>query len=104
MDRQTFKELARKTTDDALALMDSKQTEYTGGRDNAFYNFIRSGEIQRTTPELALFGKMNKHYVSLIDMIEVPAIYSEAQIDSKVHDIINYVLLLKGLLLDRNAR
>ena len=102
MDRKTFMEMAKRTSEGALALMSGKQDEYSGDRGNAFYNFIRSAEIERTAPEQSLFGKMDKHFVSIIDMVEVPRIYSEKYIDEKIMDMQNYLLLLKGLLLDRN--
>ena len=82
----------------------SKEGEYAS-TDNRLHNFDVGARILDVTPEAALQGMMLKHLVSILDLIEwagaAPSRITEALIDEKIGDTINYLVLLEALLLRR---
>jgi len=79
-----------------------KQAEYADVND-VFRNFKNAGAHLKTTKEKALWGMAVKHLVSIEDMIEVVAIgrgyeISPAQVQEKIGDMINYLILLEAML------
>lgn len=77
--------------------LSKKAGEYaTSG--NKFHNFDVAGRISDSPPEQALFGMMLKHIVSVMDIVE-SGITTEAQLDEKIGDTINYLILLEGIML-----
>lgn len=84
----------------------TKAEEYAGEQDR-LHNFKQAGHLQQTTPETALGGMLSKHIVSVFDMIrdvEAGQSHSIEQWDEKLGDAINYLLLLKGLVIERESR
>lgn len=80
-------------------LLCKKGAEYDADTSDRFHSFKVAAEMQAETPLQALAGMMAKHTVSIYDMIRQNssdlAVWSE-----KITDHINYLLLLKGLLMD----
>ena len=85
-------------------LYDKKAAEYGSG-SNPFHNFDKAAEINNTSPEKALWGMLTKHLVSILDIVEAtenkeftcaPEIFQE-----KIGDLIQYSILLEGLLMRR---
>lgn len=75
----------------------NKAKEYaTDGQ--SFYNFDRAAKINRTSAKKALWGMATKHLVSVIDMVEQDKSFGKAYVDEKIGDMINYLILLEGLL------
>ena len=83
--------------EDVLA---DKAKEYAKNT-NRFWNFDVAARIANSTPEKALWGMAMKHLVSVIDIVNSPADATEELIDEKIGDMINYLILLEGLLLRR---
>ena len=79
-----------------------KGAEYSKNADR-FSNFKDAARIEQTTPEKALLGMMVKHEVSVRDIVEkLPdSLPTEAMLDEKIGDWINYLILLKGLISER---
>ena len=78
-------------------VLNSKADEYaTDG--SAFYNFERAGQVNSESPKKALWGMATKHLVSVIDMVESDEYFDEDYIDEKIGDLINYLILLEGIL------
>jgi len=87
-------------------LLESKNVEY-GNDEDRFHNFKRTGIIRNVTPIHALSGMFNKHLVSLIDMLDHAAegiLPTETLIDDKISDVINYLLLFEGLVIDEKGK
>jgi len=88
-------------------ILTKKAGEYATDSDR-FHNFHVAARIVATTPERALKGMMLKHEVSVADLIDWadsdPEKLTDAMIDEKVGDNINYLILLEGMLKDRVAR
>lgn len=88
-----------------MQLTESKGQEYARSCDDQLANFKRQGAELGTTPEQILMVYLNKHidsiksYVKKLGSDEV--INLSEPIEGRIDDAILYLLLLKGLTLDR---
>ena len=81
------------------SLLCSKGKEYDSDTNDRFHSFKVAAGLQNETPFQALAGMMAKHTVSVYDLLRSGC--SNLTIwDEKITDHINYLLLLKGLLMD----
>ena len=65
---------------------------------NRYHNFDVAAEYDRETAERALWGMLKKHIVSVQDMINNPENITDALIDEKIGDVVNYFILLEGIM------
>lgn len=96
-----FESLVNTRTDAIKKTLGKKAVEYAFG--DRLYNFKRAAEIARTTPAQALFGMFSKHLVSVIDMVEGTRPATDAVIDEKIGDAINYLILLEAVLKEKKS-
>jgi hypothetical protein len=83
----------------------AKADEYARG--DRLSNFKKAATLMGCTPERALFGFVAKHIVALSDFIndleggknQTPERWTE-----KTQDVICYMILLEGLLVERNQQ
>lgn len=80
-----------------------KANEYA--TEDRLHNFKVAGALQDVEPETALMGMMAKHIVSLVDIVnrierngQIP---DYALVSEKLTDVINYCMLLEGLIKER---
>jgi hypothetical protein len=86
------------------AVLVEKGREYQNGDKDVFHNFKVAARMKNITPEQALDGMLLKHLVSLQDIIDNTANDKAPTmeiLDAKIGDVINYYLLLEGLLTER---
>ena len=90
-----------------LQLIDSilgvKAREYASAADR-LHNFKRSAAITGEAPAQVCVGFFVKHLTSILDMVDANAnnvIHSEAVIDEKLGDAINYLILLEAILKEK---
>jgi len=84
-------------------LMGGKSIEYSRNNDK-LHNFKEAAKLERCTPEKALRGMLTKHVISIydyIDDLENGNYHMLEEWDEKIIDNINYLVLLRGLLVDR---
>ena len=77
----------------------SKHWEYATEDD--FHNFNVAAKLQDVTPEQALIGMMDKHVVSIHDLVNAAAegrTVSEDLWREKIGDNINYLLILWAMV------
>lgn len=67
-------------------------------------NFKRSAAMQGITPKQALAGYMAKHTISIYEMIGSENSFSSEKWAEKIDDHINYLLLLKALLVEEGVQ
>ena len=96
MNNAEFNEVVDNRIDKILETLKRKGEEYSTD-DNRFHNFDVSAIRQQTTPFKALNGMMEKHAVSVDDMIQRPFIATPQMVEEKIGDFINYLILLEGL-------
>ncbi len=83
-----------------------KGNEYARTKDR-LKNFKDAGDFQEETPERALLGMVSKHIIALKDFIldlDAGKLRPMSQWQEKTRDIINYMILLEGLLKERGLK
>ena len=86
--------------------LNAKHKEYADPKSD-YHNFELAAELQSCTPERALIGMMDKHVVSVHDMVtamESGWKPSAAYVREKIGDNINYLLILYAMILERGAQ
>lgn len=81
-------------------LLRSKGTEYIRNNDR-FHNFKTAARINNESTPKALWGMACKHLVSVMDIIQDTdkgKVVNQGLIDEKIGDMINYLILLEGVL------
>ncbi len=83
-------------------ILGAKADEYARG--DRLSNFKKASLLLSCTPEKALFGMVAKHIIALSDFIEDlegGKFQDLKRWDEKLGDIINYMILLEGLVIER---
>lgn len=105
MQQQEFDTLVRATIASIEQLLLVKGGEYAGSEDR-LANFKRGAALTGTTPMQCLFIYMSKHYDAVATFIRDDATGEtrprSEPIEGRVDDLINYCLLLKGLIQEKN--
>lgn len=94
---EQFNTVLEKRLDSIEEVLGKKAKEYAQG-DDRYHNFVVAGRINAETRERALWGMATKHLVSIKDIIDTPEGFTRVQIDEKIGDMINYLILLEGML------
>ena len=108
MTLEEFKALCEKRLAECTNLMyGEKHSEYARYGDK-LHNFKEAAAMKGESPEKALWGMWVKHIVSIKDTIqdieESRALSSERVLCAKINDMINYTLLLEGLIRERQKQ
>jgi len=98
-----FKKMTDKIFTECDLLLNSKNKEYARNNDK-LHNFKVAARTRGLTPESALGGMMLKHTISIYDYIndsDDGLFHPLSQWDEKIKDHINYLLLLRALIVER---
>ena len=104
MNKEQFETVVERRIQQIRTTLLSKGMEYQNGDSDVFHNFKIAAAMRNITPEQALDGMLLKHLVSMQDIVNNTAkgIAPTFQLaDEKLCDIINYYILLEGLLKER---
>ena len=104
MNNEDFKVVVDGCIENIKQVLESKSQEYSSKEDK-LHNFVAAAKLMRCkTKEYALLGMLNKHLVSVIDMIvkyEQEGIWPSAKlVNEKIGDSINYFVLLKACFME----
>ena len=100
MQYSVFNDLLETQFADCKAILDKKAKEYAPNVDgDRLEAFKRAAAMLQKTPIQALVGQMSKHTISLFEMAERKCDDMDLW-NEKIVDSLNYLFLLKGLLLD----
>lgn len=99
MDGKEFAEICDEQVGICLRLLGVKADEYATDIDR-LHNFKTAGHLKGETPIQALAGMMAKHTVSIYDMALSEDTHPIALWTEKITDHINYLLLLKALVIE----
>lgn len=105
MNEADFNDVVIRRVERIKTILGRKAAEYASEGDR-LHNFKSAGLLLGTTPEQALLGFLMKHLVSIFDMVhDVPVQQKPlAQWDEKIGDAINYLILLEGLVVERDQK
>lgn len=99
MKSKEFEDIIECQMEKCVDILIEKAKEYADHRDR-LHNFKYAGSLQGISSVKALSGMMAKHTISVYDMCGSEALYPMALWEEKITDSINYLLLLKALLID----
>ena len=99
MTQKEFNALAEKELDAIKACLIKKGGEYTFNEDRLDC-FKKAGKLEQTSATKALTGFLTKHIISVYDMVSSGKAYPESLWNEKIRDIMSYMVLLKGVLID----
>jgi len=102
MDRETFKKIVDDRLQKCQEMLTSKGNGYSRNGD-VFHNFRFASMVTGCTLEKALWGMWVKHIASVFDIInDTPDRIPEKEVlAEKIGDLINYALLLEGMIEER---
>lgn len=106
MNTQDFDKVVSERVTAITATLASKGKEYSSDADR-LHNFKEAARLENIHPITALRGMMLKHIVSVNDMCRdyvEGKIHSEAMINEKFGDYVNYLILLEALMKERNEQ
>ena len=83
-------------------VLGAKGEEYATDNDR-LHNFKVAAQVQGITVKEALSGMMAKHTVSVYDMIADGKDHSQEKWDEKILDHINYLILLRAIVVEEKA-
>lgn len=92
-----FNEIVERQVFTCMNTLVKKADEYA--TEDRLHNFKTAAALQECTSAQALAGMMAKHTVSVYDMIEGD-VFDPALWEEKITDHINYLLLLKAVLME----
>lgn len=101
MTTEKFNEVVEAQLERIRQVLVKKQGEYNLDSDRLSV-FKHAAALSKETPEQALYGFMLKHLISQADMISTGDKYTKELWLEKITDIMNYNILLLGLLEDDN--
>lgn len=100
---ERFNEIVNEFTDERIKkLLVKKANEYSLDNADRLANFKSGANIASWDPIKVLFGYQLKHITSYIDMINSDEKFSRDLWLEKTGDIVNYCILLLGLLEDED--
>ena len=82
------------------ALLFHKGIEYDNDETDRLASFKAAGVLQDISPKEALCGMMAKHIVSVYEMCRSSDEFSMERWTEKITDSINYLLILKAMVID----
>jgi len=99
MDNKTFHALLDRRIERTLATLATKGDEY--GQQDRLHNFKLAAKINQVPPVEAAWGMASKHLVSVLDLIYGRQEATQANIDEKIGDLINYLILIEALFTEQ---
>lgn len=97
MNKELYQLHITSTMQKSLNTLTAKANEYAR-KDDMFHNFEVAAVLKGETREEALFGMMDKHLVSISDMVPNAKGYSQETWQEKIGDAINYLLILSAMV------
>lgn len=104
MQKHQFNQLVENRFEDCRNTLVEKSKEYA--RNDRLSNFKKAAKYNDETPERALWGILKKQIVSIsdfIDDLDDGYCMPRSKWEEKIKDIINYIILLEGLMIERTS-
>ena len=102
MNTQRFNEVVAEQIKRSTDVLCSKAKEYA--TEDRLHNFKTAAALEGLTPRQALAGMMAKHTVSVYDMCWSSNDFPMTMWDEKITDHINYLLLLKAVIVEDSEK
>lgn len=99
MNNDVFTQILGDQIQECLDTLEVKADEYAKDDVDRLHNFRVAAKLEGVSMAQALGGMMAKHTVSVFDYIREPEGKSIAAWEEKITDHINYLLLLKAVVI-----
>lgn len=100
MNQEKFNEIVEEIFDQCKEILNKKGVEYYNFEKCRLNEFKAAAALRSETPREALAGMMIKHTVKLYSMIDDMNNLGLAKWEEVINDHINYLILLKAILVD----
>jgi len=104
MNHKEFEILLEERFNKIRSILANKNKEYASG-DDKLHNFKRAGDMLHCTQEKALIGMFVKHMISILDIVDkwedAGTFPYMGQLEEKIGDAINYLILLEACFKER---
>ena len=101
MTNDAFNQIVKNVMNKCGNTLIKKGKEYSADNEDRLVNFKRGAGLTGETPEKVASDYMLKHIVSIYDLIE-RGITDEAIWDEKCGDAINYLILIRAIIAEKN--
>jgi len=103
MTKKEYLDLVSSTLQTVQAVVERKNNDYTAGTEDPFNNF-RLAVLEGVEPEVGLMIRTQDKMQRLRTYINKGELMVTGEgFEDAIHDVIGYMLILKGLLVERSA-
>lgn len=103
----TFQELTAlfmATITHCLEVMNAKNHDYTDGSTDPFANF-RAANVLGIAPEIGILMRCMDKFQRITTWVNKGELHVKGEgVEDAIHDVINYMILLKGMIVERQRR
>lgn len=101
MTKQEYEAMVAATFEEIVATLKQKNADYTGISADPFANF-RLSELEGVAPERGLLIRVQDKMQRVRSFLDQGRSFVEGEsFEDAIHDIIGYMVLLKGMLLEK---
>lgn len=101
MTREELIAMHEETCAKARNVMRSKNVDYAGGSEDPFVNF-RASVVFNVKPEIGILIRTVDKFKRIQSFVETGTLHVKNEpVDDAIEDSINYLILLKGMIVDR---
>ena len=103
MTHKDFEKILESRLEKIKATLAAKAVEYSPGNDR-LHGFKAGAQVSGRTAAQVCVGYMTKHLVSVLDLVQSHAdnvVIRADQLDEKIGDLINYLILLEAILREK---
>jgi len=104
MTNKEFSELMEQTFKDCSKISIAKGADYTKGSQDALANFKEAGKGIEAHPMDVCWIFMNKHYQAITNYVRTKGQSESEPISERIKDLINYLVLLQGLIKENETK
>ena len=101
MTNKDFYNLVDSTFKECLEILKKKGEDYTVGSSDALANFKKAGEAIELEPTKIWYIFANKHWQAITNYVRTGGQSESEPIEERIKDMLNYLLLLKGLIQEK---
>lgn len=100
MKNDEFYDIVKDTFIACESILRKKGPDYTKGSEDALHNFKEGGAEMGLPPDKVHYIFMKKHWAAVTNFIKTGGQSQSEPIDGRIHDLINYLTLLKAYYIE----